>query len=339
MFPRLFDSRWIGLDGALHFTISSYFAAILIGFIAAAYLGWRDVDRWGIARQRYVDFALWMLIMGVLGSRVMHVLADGFLMDYVHLCVEPMALPGRALESLEPCVANAQCVAEQARGADIGAVCDPPTGLCYPQRDCLRAAKFWAGGLTVYGSLIACVLFGWYYMRKHAMGIARMMDVGGYGIPLGIAIGRLGCLGAGCCYGGVCAPDDPLGVHFPVGSLAYKHHFEQYHDALTAQWHTGLHASLPVFPTQWIDSAYNLIIFAICYLIVRPRKRFHGQVMLTFAILYGACRFVIELWRDDMRGGALGLSTSQLVSVPVLLAGVIAMIVLWRRADRASKPA
>ena len=130
----------------------------------------------------------------------------------------------RSAMGLESCTANLQCLAEQQRGQDIGAICSPENSLCYPEQDCLRWAKFWAGGLTVYGSVIACTLAAWIYAKRHAISPAKFMDMGGYGLFLGIALGRLGCLAAGCCYGDVC--DSALGIVFPPGSSAYGHHLE-----------------------------------------------------------------------------------------------------------------
>jgi phosphatidylglycerol:prolipoprotein diacylglycerol transferase len=74
------------------------------------------------------------------------------------------------------------------------------------------------------------------------------------------------------------------------------------------------------------------------YFVVRPRKRFHGQVMLTGAICYGISRFMIEFVRDDFRGGALGLSTSQLVSIPLVLGCVSLLVKKLRDADTLSAP-
>lgn len=255
-------------------------------------------------------------------------------MDYVNLCVNPLALDGKSLESLQACTSNMQCFSAQQAGQDIGAICNPTDGLCYPQQDCLRWGKFWAGGLTVYGSLIACVIFAIFYLKKHKVDIPRIMDMGAYAIFLGIGLGRLGCLGAGCCYGQVC--DSFFGVHFPVGSVAYNHHLETYFTQLSAQWAAGQKSSLAVYPTQWISSVYNLAIFAFAYFFMRTRKRFHGQVLLMSAILYGICRFCIEFIRDDFRGEYFGLSTSQAVTVPIIVG---ASILLWRKWSAAKKQA
>lgn len=331
MHPLLFDSAWIGLTGALHFTLEAYFVAILAGFGGAAWIATQDVDRMGVNRRVWMDFLIWMLIMGVLGSRIMHVLVDGFLMDYVHLALDPLKLDGRSLPSLQPCVSNAECWALQQQGQDIGAICNATDGLCYPQADPLRWLKFWAGGLTVYGSLIACVSFAWFYMRKHKMPLMAIMDLGGYGIFFGIAVGRLGCLAAGCCYGDLC-DTSALGIEFPQTSLAYQHHFEEHADLLRQHWRAGHHTSLPVWPTQLISSVYNFLIFVVAYFVIRPRKRFHGQVLLMAAILYGVCRFMVEFIRADFRGGALGLSTSQLVSIPVVAGAIFLLIRALKRA-------
>lgn len=328
MFPTLFDSSWIGLDGALHFTLPTYFVAILLGFLGAATLAHREATRdWGIESQKFVDFAIWMLVVGVLGARIMHVLADGFFWDYVHLITDPFQLDGRALSTGEACVSNAQCLAEQQRGLDIGAVCHPDDGHCYPQRDPFRWLKFWAGGLTIYGGLIGTVAVGWYFIKKYGWDTWKILDLGGYGIPFGLFMGRLGCLAAGCCFGGVCDIDF-IGIRFPQGSLAYQDHFDHHYDLLNEQWHAGIKASLPVWPTQLISSGYALCIFLIAYFWVRPNKRFHGQVFLTTAVLYGVSRFMIEFLRADQRGEILGLSTSQAVSIPIV---VVAGFFLWRK--------
>ena len=50
--------------------------------------------------------------------------------------------------------------------------------------------------------------------------------------------------------------------------------------------------------------------------------------------LYGAARAVIELWRDDPRGGLGPLSTSQLLAIPAVALGVWLIV----RARRAAQP-
>jgi phosphatidylglycerol:prolipoprotein diacylglycerol transferase len=82
--------------------------------------------------------------------------------------------------------------------------------------------------------------------------------------------------------------------------------------------------SLPVHPTQIYESAACLAIAAICLIYVHPRKRYDGQVFLSFVTLYAAGRFVLEFWRRDDRGELLGLSTSQLVGLLLVAASIAA---------------
>ncbi len=321
MFPTLFDSSWIGIEGALHFRIPTYFAAIMAGYLAAVYLALRECVRIGVDKTKYIDFAIWMLIAGVVGSRVFHVLFDGLLFDYINLCADPFLLEGKALKTGELCLSNMQCLSEQDAGRDIGGVCNPANGQCYPQPDCFRALKFWAGGLTVYGAIIATIPTAYWYLKKHGMPGRAILDMGGYGIPLGIALGRLGCLGAGCCFGDVC-DIDALGITFPKGTLAYSHHYEHHLDALTAAYDPSDPKSLPVWPTQFLSTMYNFVIFIVAYFVIRPNKRYHGQVMLFFVGSYAFFRFLIEFVRADQRGGIGAVSTSQIIALVTVAAAI-----------------
>jgi phosphatidylglycerol:prolipoprotein diacylglycerol transferase len=341
MFPTIFDSAWLGLSGDFHFRIPTYTTMLILGWVLAVVIADRDTQKMGINRNDFRDFAIWMLIVGTLGSRVAHVLMDGFFWDYIHLCTDPFAIEGKSLPTAEACFANSQCLAAQDRGLDIGGICLPEDGLCYPQKDCFRWLKFWAGGLTVYGGLVACVIVGRILMKRYKMPVRTIMDMGGYGIPLGLAVGRLGCLGGGCCFGDICHIDG-IGIQFPSGTVAYQAHFEHHYAELSAQWAQGIKSSLPVWPTQLISVTYNFAIFCIAYFWVRPRKRYHGQVLLTTVFLYAACRFGIEFIRADPRGAAFGLSTSQLIA---LATSVSAGLVLMRlrgggaaKTDRPSAP-
>jgi phosphatidylglycerol:prolipoprotein diacylglycerol transferase len=57
--------------------------------------------------------------------------------------------------------------------------------------------RFWRGGLVFYGGLIFAFLVGLWYVRKHRLNFLRLADIVAPAIPLGQAIGRLGCFSAG----------------------------------------------------------------------------------------------------------------------------------------------
>jgi prolipoprotein diacylglyceryltransferase len=149
-------------------------------------------------------------------------------------------------------------------------------------------------------------------------------------IALAHAFGRLGCFLGGCCFGAV--TDSPLAVRFPQWSAAYRQHRTEHTDALRDQAQAmGDQLSLPVHPTQLYEVGANLLIFAILFFVVRKSKRFHGHVFGVMLTLYAVARFSIEFFRADARGEwLLGLSTSQLIALPLLALG---LWLLWRGRD------
>lgn len=82
------------------------------------------------------------------------------------------------------------------------------------------------GGLVVYGSLIGGMIGAVAYLKIHRLSFARTADLIAPGMVLGLAIGRIGCLMNGCCFGGVC--DAPLpAIKFPAGSAPYMQQLYQ----------------------------------------------------------------------------------------------------------------
>lgn len=382
-------------------SVPSYFTMIAIGYLIAVWLFWREARRTGVDPDDTLDLAIWVIVWGVIGARLLHVLADGLFWDYVHLCTDPFLVEGRDLLGrplseiqelgISPrlCSSDAQCEAAlwgfpdtealeharqageldglciEPRGRDVGPICNEDTGYCHPERDCFRWANFMAGGLAFYGGFLGATLFSVYFATQRRMGmlwapkmsalprLGALKDVPGLGwlahfgrylktfpqgflqvadmaaapIALAHAFGRLGCFLGGCCFGAV--TESPLAVRFPQWSAAYRQHRTEHTDALGEQARAlGEQLSLPVHPTQLYEVGANLLIFAILFFVVRKNKRFHGHVFGVMLSLYAVARFTIEFFRDDARGQwLLGLSTSQLIALPLLGLG---LWLLWR---------
>ncbi len=79
-----------------------------------------------------------------------------------------------------------------------------------------------------------------------------------------------------------------------------------------------------------------LIVFGILIFLHR-RKRFDGQVLIAYGIIYALVRFTIEFFRDDPRGDFLGLttltglSTSQIISLLVAFGAIVFMFLRLRK--------
>ena len=83
---------------------------------------------------------------------------------------------------------------------------------------------------------------------------------------------------------------------------------------------------VPLVPTQIISSVFDFAHFALLYVITRKSKK-PGFTSALYLIIYGVGRFVIEFFRGDLIRGSVGnLSTSQFISIFVVLFGVLLMI-------------
>lgn len=288
----------------------SYFVLLLTGFLFATAIGVLWARRIGKNPDVVVDLGLSMLLAGVAGGRILHVLADGYFMDYVHLCTDP----ARVTWPLD----HATCVDPL-----YGGRWDDATQTCHPAAaDCFAWAKFWAGGLTYYGGFLGASLAAWFLLKRDRFPFWKAADMAGFAVPLGLAFGRMGCLLAGCCFGKTC--ELPWALAFPPWSPASE---------AQAKAHLLPHAALwsyRVHPTQIYESAASLAIAWIALAVVHPRKRYDGQVFVAFLVMYAVARFLLETLRDDDRGGILSLSTSQLIGLG-LIAGAAAIHALRQR--------
>ncbi len=287
--------------------IPAYFALVALGFTAATFLGARWAKRSGLDHDVIIDLGLLSVLAGVAGARLLHVVADGYFWDYVHLCTDPERVVWHSVSSPAEC-------------QQLGGAWDSAGSCCHAQeRDCLAWAKFWNGGLTYYGGLISASGFGLWLLNRERFPVWKATDMAGMMIPLGIFFGRMGCFFGGCCFG--LPTDCALGVSFPGGSSASLKQFQE--QLLQGK---GL-PSLPVHPTQLYEALGCLAIAGLAAFWMHPRKRFDGQVFCFFLASYAALRFGLEYLRADDRGGFLGVSTSQLLGI----AAILSVAWLWMR--------
>ena len=193
-----------------------------------------------------------------------------------------------------------------------------------------RLLAFWEGGLVFYGGFIGAALTAWWYMRRHAMRFLPHADTLIPSVAFGHFMGRLGCFAAGCCWGEVARGGLKWAARFPPASLAYQ--------TLSGRADPSAYiaadrlATLPLHPVQLYESFGELAIFLALVLLVRPRKRFHGQVLAVWLLLYAILRTAVELFRGDVeRGVVAGLGVGQWTSLAIFAAGAA----IWVAARRA----
>jgi phosphatidylglycerol:prolipoprotein diacylglycerol transferase len=235
-------------------TLHTYGVLLAAAFLAGLWIAGRQARKDGLDPNRVTDLAVYVLIAGLIGAKIMLLAVDW---------------------------------------------------TYYSENPRLLLSILQSGGVF-YGGLLAALPVAWWYARRHALEGWRTADVLAPGLVLGQAVGRLGCLAAGCCWG------KPASVPWAITFTNMQ-----------ASRTVGTPLDTPMHPTQLYESLAALGIFFTLLWIAR-RKRFHGQVTLGYVALYAVVRFVIEFYRGDAsRGFVFGglLSTSQFISI-LMVAGV-----------------
>lgn len=156
-----------------------------------------------------------------------------------------------------------------------------------------------ASGIVFYGGLIGGIFGALLGLKVAKCNTGNLLRCVMPFVPVGHAIGRLGCLFAGCCHG--FEYEGFLAVYYP-NSIA------------------GLPADQGYFPVQLLEAVMNL---GICALLLGYEKRAKRSFDMLFAYLacYGVSRFCLEMLRGDgIRGIYFGLSVSQWISIGLLTA-------------------
>ncbi len=160
--------------------------------------------------------------------------------------------------------------------------------------------KIWEGGLAIYGGVIGAVVAAWIYCRIKKISFPKVADIGGFGFPIGQAIGRWG--------------------NFMNA--------EAYGDTTMLPWRMEIeNLGFGVHPTFLYESLWNLGVF-LFLLWYRKKQKFDGEIFLMYLSAYGLGR----LWVEGLRTDSLWLGPfriSQLVAAVCVVVGV-ALVIYFR---------
>ncbi len=160
------------------------------------------------------------------------------------------------------------------------------------------------GGMVFYGGLLGALAGGAVYCRFAKIDFWLYADIFAPAIPLFHAFGRVGCYLSGCCYGIV----SELGLYYHSDSIVNDLN------------------DVKRIPIQLIEAGCNLLIMLVLLLLSRKKLK-EGSLLAAYFVLYPIVRFTDEFFRGDaIRGNLLGLSTSQWISVVVLVLGIIMLL-------------
>jgi len=153
--------------------------------------------------------------------------------------------------------------------------------------DILRILNIREGGLAIHGGIIAGILAGYFFCKLRNISFWKMADICIPSIVLGQAIGRWGNFINQEAYG---IPTD-----LPWGIMVNGE---------------------KVHPTFLYESLWNVFIFLFLIRYDR-RKKFEGELLFFYAILYSAARFFIE-----------GLRIDSLMLGPFRVAQIVSLLII-----------
>ncbi|WP_029684431.1 prolipoprotein diacylglyceryl transferase [Tatumella saanichensis] len=193
--------------------------------------------------------------------------------------------------------------------------------------------KVWDGGMSFHGGLIGVIIVMLVFAHRTKRTFFQVSDFIAPLIPFGLGAGRLGNFINGELWGRV-DPSCPWAMLFPGSrqedlALVVTH----------PQWQPLLdkYGVLPRHPSQLYELLLEgVILFIILNLFIR-KPRPLGSVSGLFLIGYGAFRIIVEFFRQpDAQLGLFDgvISMGQILSIPMILAGVIVMIWAYRKSPQ-----
>lgn len=148
-------------------------------------------------------------------------------------------------------------------------------------------------GFVFYGGLIGGIIGSYLYCRQYKINWREMIPIAICFIPIFHCFGRIGCYLSGCCYG--------------VESTSFL--------ALPYYTPYNIHPDASRIPVQLFEAVGNLCIAA--YLLYRLRHK--QDTFFPYLLLYATVRFCLEFLRGDIGRGVWVLSTSQWISLAILV--------------------
>lgn len=177
----------------------------------------------------------------------------------------------------------------------------------------LEIPAIWNGGLAIYGGLIGGILAAYIVCKRVDLNFYKLLDLAGMSFLIGQGIGRWGNFTNQEAFG--------INTTLPWGMTSEK--IENY---INLNYSTLLNngiemdATQPVHPTFLYESVWCLLGFVVLFIVCQKFKKFDGQLILGYGIIYGLERFIVEgLRTDSLYIGNSGLRVSQVISLILVL--------------------
>lgn len=195
--------------------------------------------------------------------------------------------------------------------------------------DLLKIINIRNGGLAIYGGIIGGVATVLIYAVVRKLKLGRVVDTACLGLILGQIIGRWGNFFNREAFGEY--TNGLLAMQLPVSAVRQN-------EITQTMWNHAVTVDgvqlIQVTPTFLYESLWNLAVLILLLLISR-RKRFDGQVFLTYLLGYGCGRVWIEgLRTDQLLLPVIGLPVSQVLSACLAAISFILLVIGFRKKGR-----
>ena len=160
-----------------------------------------------------------------------------------------------------------------------------------------------SSGFVVYGGIILGVLAGLTWCKIRKLNFWEYFDIVMPSVAIAQGFGRMGCFLAGCCYGR--ETNSCIGIAFVNSDYAPN--------------------GVKMIPTQLISAA-GMLLIAFVLMQYAKRRKAPGTVGFLYLILYSVGRFGVEFLRNDYRGEIGIFSTSQFISLFMVIIGVVGFV-------------
>ena len=166
---------------------------------------------------------------------------------------------------------------------------------------------FYLSGMVYYGGLLRGIVGALRYCKMRKLDFKKFSDCFAVGLPLFLAITRIGCFFAGYSYG----VKSSLGFADSEGATR--------------------------FPVQLVECFVCVLIFVLLILLVKKGK-YRGQLLYIYLLTYACARFFIDFFRgDESRGFLLFLSTSQWISLILICFSVYKLFAQKKKIEESTE--
>src|SRR6201996_3403232 len=172
--------------------------------------------------------------------------------------------------------------------------------------------ELWKGGMSFHGGFMGCVVAVMWFARRNGIPILSLGDITTAVGPIGLFLGRIANFINSELWGRTADPDLPWAMIFPNGGPDPRH------------------------PSQLYEAGLEgILLFLVLWLMIRSGAlRRPGLILGSFIALYAVARITGECFREpdpQLKFLWRGLTMGMLLSVPMIIAGIIIIVMAWRR--------